>query len=523
STASMELSFPHEIYEQIFKNFNKRGDIFSSLLVNRKWCRLAVPLLWRSPFSKEFHYAANTHKIIRTYLSCLDEEARKLLSEDGIDMSNSPSGTLFDYVEFLQQLDISELKRNINKCHTNFKRIHDDAITYKLQLMYTELCKLFMKKCKSIYALYEVYDDQGWFVDPIPIRSFSIPLPSLPGADRCLKYLKRFDSAENSKNGIVYRELSQMCNEIVALSVKIGSYNEGITLPELVASQKHLKSFHLSSFNSSNICVWFNDDCFGPTFRSLASQKNTLTEVLISGITFRDIDLSCLDTLGECKELRSFGLLRCEALSERHLEVLSNSFQNLESFTFIAGQEIIPARGITGFLKTANANMKKISFDVVVPGAIKVITDHCENVESLSVCTRQPEEIFMIFQNCRHLKLLLYDLEIGFISDELLTKLSEYVPKSLKTLSFYVNLVYPWTFSSESLKIFLDGCKKSAQLEFFSLESANSPYFWYEEEEGMDRIAEEHFRVLQESGIKNYKLSGYNIDLGSQNMHFCLL
>ncbi|CAG8492209.1 3827_t:CDS:1 [Acaulospora colombiana] len=361
-----------------------------------------------------------------------------------------------------------------------------------------------MSNCKSIYSLYEVYDDKSWFIDPI--RSFSILLPTLPGADRCLKDLRRFNSTENSKNEPIYRALSHLCNDIDTLSVKVGSYNEGVILPELITSQKHLKSFHLSSHIFAS-----RGDCFGPTFKSLASQKDTLTEVLITGITFYDIDLNCLDTFGECKELRSLMLLSCEALDDRHLEVLCNSFPNLESFMFIAGQEFIPARSIINFFKTASVNMKKISLDVMVPDAIKIIANHCENVESLVLCTCQPEDILLIFRKCHHLKFLLYDIEVGFVSNELLIQLSECVPRSLKVLSFHMNLRNPWTFSPESLKVFLDGCKRSAQLESFSIERAISPFIRNAEEVGMDIIAEEHFKVLRESGIKNYKLSGHQI------------
>src|SRR6185295_679899 len=79
-------------------------DLYSSLLVNRFWCKVTMPLLWKLPFGEECCMDNKKLKkralCIRTYISCMDAQARTFLTQNGFDLSSSPPQVTFDYPSF---------------------------------------------------------------------------------------------------------------------------------------------------------------------------------------------------------------------------------------------------------------------------------------------------------------------------------------------------------------------------------------------------------------------------------------
>ncbi|CAG8536163.1 16091_t:CDS:2 [Acaulospora morrowiae] len=115
------------------ENFN---DLYSCLLVNRSWCKTAVPILWSSVF-----YPIQTSRLgfITTYLSCLSPEKLRGIADSGIKLPPSLSKHLlspisilsdrdqdggasvvgsvktpmFDYPSYLEELDFDKLLKSI--------------------------------------------------------------------------------------------------------------------------------------------------------------------------------------------------------------------------------------------------------------------------------------------------------------------------------------------------------------------------------------------------------------------------
>src|SRR6185369_556218 len=72
--------------------------LHSCILVNRLWCRLAIPLLWEDPFS----IPTLNCRFIDIYLSYLNEDWKLKLNEYGINNNLFPSNTFFNYPSFIQ-------------------------------------------------------------------------------------------------------------------------------------------------------------------------------------------------------------------------------------------------------------------------------------------------------------------------------------------------------------------------------------------------------------------------------------
>src|SRR6185437_11324472 len=73
--------------------------LHSCILVNRLWCRLAIPLLWEDPFSIK---VSKNHHFIEIYLHNLNDDDKTKLKEYGINNYLIPSTTLFNYISFIK-------------------------------------------------------------------------------------------------------------------------------------------------------------------------------------------------------------------------------------------------------------------------------------------------------------------------------------------------------------------------------------------------------------------------------------
>ncbi|RGB41750.1 hypothetical protein C1646_751810, partial [Rhizophagus diaphanus] len=96
-----------ELTYEIIKYFqNDISTLHSCILVNKLWCRLAIPLLWEDPFS----FRTGNYNVIEIYLDNLNDDLKSKLSKYKInDDSLIPSNTLFNYAKFLKYLNISDI------------------------------------------------------------------------------------------------------------------------------------------------------------------------------------------------------------------------------------------------------------------------------------------------------------------------------------------------------------------------------------------------------------------------------
>ncbi|CAB5200402.1 unnamed protein product [Rhizophagus irregularis] len=102
---------PELVYE-IIKNFqNDYSTLHSCVLVNRLWCRLAIPLLWENPFS----ITTGNYNFIEVYLYNLDDYLKTKINDYQIINYLLPSNTLFNYPSFIRYLNICNVTFSIEK------------------------------------------------------------------------------------------------------------------------------------------------------------------------------------------------------------------------------------------------------------------------------------------------------------------------------------------------------------------------------------------------------------------------
>src|SRR2546429_6907948 len=143
------IPLPTECLLMIFQNLaNDMLCLHSCILVNRSWCRNAMPYLWARPFSTAFKQA----KLIKTYLSCLEDEDKELIEEEvALPVLSRP---LFDYASYLIEFKYNRLKMAVEL----WIKIKDQLSTStpnnpKVFGITRALCNLLMRKCAKLEAV----------------------------------------------------------------------------------------------------------------------------------------------------------------------------------------------------------------------------------------------------------------------------------------------------------------------------------------------------------------------------------
>src|SRR5437660_1116559 len=113
---------PHLIEDCLRIIFTKlqydRSSLYSCILVNRFWCQIAIPILWKDPepFPYEDNSPPSHHKLYSTMIYFLPESSKQLLFDSNIILpsmafSNKP---LFNYISFVSKISAGFINQMIN-------------------------------------------------------------------------------------------------------------------------------------------------------------------------------------------------------------------------------------------------------------------------------------------------------------------------------------------------------------------------------------------------------------------------
>ncbi|CAB5192231.1 unnamed protein product [Rhizophagus irregularis] len=307
-----------ELTNEIIQYFRKDfSTLYSCILVNRLWCRLAIPLLWENPFP--ISYSKNYH-FIKIYLNKLNEDDKIKLNEYGFNYNLSPSSTLFNYPSFIKYLNTREVVFNIKSWI--FNTLVDKNHDYELvNLIYGLLLKVFIEN-EGILDSFEVMSNLEYFNN---ITDLILQNLNFTYNIRKLK-LKLDISCQNFTQFLKF--LFTNCNSISTIVLSfhyISVYNRSSLvekyLSQLIISQHNLKKI---SFEYNMIYNQFlalkNSNC-----------SNTLNTIIFYFIDFKNI-INILQEVIKPFKLRTLfmdEILHVESL-QLFVQKISNWLENLE-------------------------------------------------------------------------------------------------------------------------------------------------------------------------------------------------
>ncbi|CAB5198072.1 unnamed protein product [Rhizophagus irregularis] len=292
---------PELIYGVLKYLQNDYSTLHSCILVNRLWCRIAIPLLWEDPFSipiKNYNFI-----IIYSHNSNSDFKT-KLIEYKIIENNSLPPDTLFNYPSFLKYLRINKkfvysvqnwVENSIRTSNLgNLSRLSD-----------------FKKKVDIFVSLFKIFIE-----NEVKLHTLEIEFSSIAYIYTYLKnilelILQNTNFIHNIKN----------INLFVCSSSGLFSNNNN--------GYKLINNYILQMINlQQNLKKILMDDTSFPLYLPLLLSKDSNCSNTLNTITFYKINLNCLILITNyCKNIKFFDFRGPESLSTYQLLYLVESIQ----------------------------------------------------------------------------------------------------------------------------------------------------------------------------------------------------
>ncbi|CAG8660829.1 44988_t:CDS:2 [Gigaspora margarita] len=412
--------FPAECLYEIFLYLkNDNASLFNCLMVNRNWCRQAIPLLWRKPFSKHPNVTM-PYLLIKTYLSCLSDNAKKRLSAAGCRHHTLLSKPLFPYPLYLRELDFAEL---------------DNALNIWL-----------------IYGL-EIgqWADDYTIMDIARIEKARQTLSTLRHFELCgdFDYLEHED-LDNLSN--ILTTMSRFSLDLQYLKIHM-TWDEDKyllnCLGRLIRAQSSLKYF---VFSQEQGCIRDTKS----VMTALTTQSKNLENLVLDIVP---LNMTCLKSLEKFSNLKTiqfkYCYLKCNEINYckdtgKPLDIVSDDDDlegngeepwklNVENLVFLKNS----FRHMTiNLVKMAHTNLRRLTVDHATVELLNEITQRCMNLVYLAIGISfiPIEELYRI--SSMKLEVLVIGKNLSNIEDNVNTeltneeceKLGKFLPTSLRHL-----------------------------------------------------------------------------------------
>ncbi|PKC69504.1 hypothetical protein RhiirA1_455938 [Rhizophagus irregularis] len=272
-----------EITDDIVQYFrNDYKTLHSCVLVNRAWCRITIPLLWKEPFSipvKNYHF-------IEIYLHNLNDYDKTKLNVCGINNKIFPSKTLFNYPSFIQRINTFKIEQSIEKWITSIGVLKDMTTIVKT-LIYKLLFKIFINNevnLRTFEILITTDQDHRNFNE---IFELILQKPNFICNIRNFK-LQRIANVRKILQFLEF--ISLKCNSISSINFQFQKFNDENNL--LV--KKFLSSIINSQQNLKKISFEYDDL---PLLNDLLILNNSLSLVLDNSLLLLNNNINCSNTL----------------------------------------------------------------------------------------------------------------------------------------------------------------------------------------------------------------------------------
>jgi hypothetical protein len=277
----MACQLPTECLNEIFENLVEEDNLtlYSCLLVNRFWCKIAVRILWRNILNFKGSHRRRSltlrrslrvvTSILSTLIACLPNESKELLYKNKIFISTPTSNPpLFNYSEFCKVLSINEITEIVNDVLENYN-----------DLVVNEIIKMFTNQISSLKKF-------TYFYNP----KYNISFSYVPGA----KDLSELCCSSNLSSNF-FCQLSQICHNLQSISISFENdvSNELSELKELISSQNNLKNLTLSASDGNS---WTN------IIPAIIKHSHTITKLRLYGFN-SNLPFSFISSLTNLQEL----------------------------------------------------------------------------------------------------------------------------------------------------------------------------------------------------------------------------
>jgi hypothetical protein len=401
------------IFEQLKDDKNT---LCSCLLVNKTWCEIIIPILWKNPWKslkKE-----NERLLLSVMISHLSDVLKKKIGKHKI-LTNSYQKPLFNYISYCRHLNLDEIQRIINENICNKD---------KNLMVRNEIFSLLIDENMNFTHLYihQKFDEMNNLIR---------------GVESCFSGIE-FLSCSTDMDDTILSKLIETCKSIKKLELIIGRENNNYEIIKLIEAQKKLFNISFTPIYSNNsFCKIFENSLINKHVNTIQYYKITerpITKILSSFVNLKGLEISSSDYLNlEWNCLKNLSLPFLQTLKASRVSV----------------------RTLTELIQNTNGYLFEISIDYVYHGEInnkkiiQAIYQNCPKLKYLKLVIRNSNiiELEKLLINCQYLNgmyILVYDDLFNW--NELFKKLTKSSSSNL----------FKFKFKSkpelESLKLFFD-------------------------------------------------------------------
>ncbi|POG71891.1 hypothetical protein GLOIN_2v1875595 [Rhizophagus irregularis DAOM 181602=DAOM 197198] len=440
-----------ELTEEIIQYFRKDFlTLYSCILVNRLWCRLAIPLLWEDPFSK--NYPKNYH-FIEIYLNKLNEDDKAKFNEYGIEYDLLHSNTLFNYLNFIKYLDTYRTYRSINYWIDSLVVKYDNKLRYKLEnLVYRSLFEVFIKNEVNIHSFGINHYTFGFSDDNMDL------VLQNPNLTYNMRNLILIVNAISSRNIFPFLKfLCSNCNSISSIVVNFPACSSSLI-------ETHLSQIIISQHNLKKISFESNFILYNP-FLSLKNSNcsNTLNTIIFYYTDFKNILTVLQEVFNQLNVLESVHIFYCCSLNSDFVQQIIKVIKPFKLRSLFMS-EILHVESLQLLLQKFSDCLENFGFhygyrehneyDEKQRQSFKLIMKYCTKIRYFNLGISDDNNIYPFIENNRY-NINYLTIEVDFhddytgLSSTVLQNLGQVLPSKLKYLCLSL------AFKTNDLEIFL--------------------------------------------------------------------
>ncbi|GBC08714.1 hypothetical protein RclHR1_08330007 [Rhizophagus clarus] len=368
-----------ELTYDIIKHFqNDFPTLHSCILVNRLWCRLAIPLLWENPFS----IPTRNYNFFKIYLR--NNDLKKKLGGYGVDYDSlSSNNTLFNYLKFLKYLNTWKIISSIERWFVeNLKPKNKD------------LNSVFNLKRLVHKSIFEILIE-----NEVNLHTFEI---EIIGHGHSYSYFDDIFKLILQNTNFIYN--------IENLNIHSG-YSANFISNELI--KNHMLQLIKLHQNLKKISCYSN--YYYNLYQSLLLSKDynyssTLTTIILYRVNLNGI----IGILELANALDSVHIIKCYHLNSRFVQQIINLAKpfRLKSLFIDVTLKIRVLRSllrhIGNYLENFGFDTKSISFldsSLFSQKLLELITKYCKNIKILDFCgfeSQITDSMFNLIKNYKH-------------------------------------------------------------------------------------------------------------------------
>ncbi|CAG8764924.1 30241_t:CDS:2 [Gigaspora margarita] len=319
-----------------------KATLHSCVLVNRMWCRLAVPLLWSRPFNLVSQNKLNTIErnaslIISTYVSCFSDLERQRFIDEGFDLPLNYNKPFFDYTRYLRSMDAAMFDCAVQ--HWTKLNSHNSGCWFNTTAY---MASLAFKRTIGLKSLNFTHM-KDFSLESLDLSSLKSQILSKLSSFELIYYPTHsfFKDVTNTLNSI-FSILAECATNLIDLKISI---NKRCAPPidqifRLIKSQNQLKILKTNEF-------WSVPEETEEFCAVLSTQAKSLRWLEFSEITFIPVEL--VRVLMTCHKLETLEFRAIEKATIEIIDTLQVYCPNVTNLSLCTTNSICPNHALFSF------------------------------------------------------------------------------------------------------------------------------------------------------------------------------